>query len=87
MEGHVSGSVSKKRLYTVGLREEGARRCGRSRTHVHRWKDLSLIVHVEKNVCVEKEQSGEELGVNVQIRSGWRMRGESHWAPRERMPV
>jgi len=30
---------------------------------------------------VEKEQSGENLGVNVKIRSGWRMRGERDWAP------
>lgn len=37
---------------------------------------MSLVAHIEKNVCVEKEQSGEELGVNVQIHSGWRVRGE-----------
>ena len=48
---------------------------------------MSLVAHIEKNVCVEKQQSGEELGVNVQIHLGWRVRGESHWAPRERMSV
>lgn len=40
MEGDVSGSVSKKCLYTVDLREEDALRCRRSRAHVHRWKDV-----------------------------------------------
>ena len=40
MEGDVLGSVSKKCLYTVGLREEDALRCGRSRAHVHGWRDV-----------------------------------------------
>lgn len=48
---------------------------------------MSLVVRVEKNACEEKEQRGEKLGVNVQIRSGWRVRGGSHWAWTERMSV
>lgn len=44
---------------------------------------MSLVVRVEKNVCEEKEQSGEKLGVNVQIRSGWREEGAAGHGGRE----